>query len=296
MKILVLGSKGMLGSDCKAVLGQNYDIVAPDKKELNIISWDKVIDKFQHVSPDIVLNCAAFTDVDACEKEPFTVRKVNVEGPRNLAQCCARFNCKLIHISSDYIFSGQKSIPQPYFEDDSMDPISAYGKSKMESEVAVKENAPDYIIIRTGWLYGRDGKSFIKSLLSNALNKKKKKLLRMVDDQFGSPTWTYRLAHQIRELIKIDARGTYHATSEGYCSRFEYAEYVLRKLKVKASLEACHLSDCPQVAKRPVNCILENRLLKKQGINIMPLWKEDVESFLETFGGELIKEAKAAKT
>ena len=294
MKILLLGSKGMLGSDCKSVLAGDYDIIAPDRKELDITSWDKVIDKLHHVRPDLILNCAAFTDVDACEKDAFTVRKANVEGPRNLAQGSARYESKLIHISSDYIFSGQKSVPQPYFEDDSMDPVSAYGKSKMESEIAVKENAPDYVIVRTGWLYGRGGNNFITSLLRNAFNKKKKKPLKVVDDQFGSPTWSYRLAQQIRELIRVDARGTFNATSEGFCTRYAYAEYVLNRLKIKGSLQACHLKDFVQPAKRPGNCILENRLLKKQGINIMPPWEEDLDTFLDNFGEELIKEAKAS--
>jgi dTDP-4-dehydrorhamnose reductase len=233
--------------------------------------------------------------VDACEKNSFKVRKANVEGPRNLAQGSARYECKLVHISSDYIFSGQKSVPQPYFEDDAMDPISAYGKSKMESEIAVKENAPDYIIVRTGWLYGRGGNNFITSLLRHAVNKKKKKPLKMVDDQFGSPTWSYRLAEQIRELIRADARGTFNATSEGFCTRYAYAEHVLKKLKIKKPLQACHLKDFVQPAKRPRNCILENRLLKKQGINIMLPWEEDLDAFLDTFGEELVKEAKASK-
>ncbi len=292
MKILLIGSKGMLGSDCKDVLSEDHDVIAPDKKELDIVSWDRVIEGLQDISPDIILNCAGFTDVEACETEAFTVRKINVEGPRNLAQGSARFNSKLMHISSDYVFSGKKTIPQPYFEDDPMNPLSAYGKSKMESEVAVRENARNYIIIRTGWLYGRNGKNFIKSLLINAFDKKRK-TLKVVNDQFGSPTWTYRLALQIGELIKKDAEGTYHATSEGHCSRFEYAKYVLKKLKIKVSLEACSINDYPQAAKRPSNCILENRLLRKQGANIMLDWKKDVKAFLERFGRELIKNAKA---
>jgi dTDP-4-dehydrorhamnose reductase len=296
MKILLLGSRGMLGSDCYSVLGESYDVVAPDRKELDITSWDKVIDKLHHVRPHLILNCAAFTDVDACEKDAFTVRKANVEGPRNLAQGSARYECKLIHISSDYIFSGQKSVPQPYFEDDSMDPISAYGKSKMESEIAVKENSPDYIIVRTGWLYGRRGNNFITSLLRNAFNKKKKKPLKVVDDQYGSPTWSYRLAEQIRELIRVDARGTFNATSEGFCTRYSCAERVLSGLKIKASIQACRLKDLAQRAKRPRNCILENRLLKQQGINIMPQWEEDLDTFLHNFGEELIKEAKASSS
>ena len=292
MKILLLGSKGMLGSHCKNVLSIDYDVIAPDKKELNIISWDVVIEKMQQISPDVVLNCAGFTDVDQCEKEDFAVRKINVEGPRNLAQGSATFNCKLIHISSDYIFSGQKSIPQPYFEDDPLGPISAYGKSKMESEVAVRENAANYIIVRTAWLYGANGKNFVKSILTHALDKKKKNL-KVANDQFGSPTWVHRLALQIKKLIKNDAKGTYHVTSEGYCSRFEYAQYILKKLKIKIPVEPCTMKDYPQIAKRPANCIMENRLLKKQGLNIMPDWKKDIDAFLKESGEKLIKQAKA---
>ncbi len=292
MKILLLGSNGRLGSECKNVLSEDHDVVAPDKKELDIVSWDMVIESLQSITPQIIINCAAFTNVDGCEKEDFLVRKINVEGPRNLAQGSARFDCRLIHISSDYVFNGEKSIPQPYFEDDATDPLGAYGKSKTESEVAVRENAPNYVIFRTGWLYGLHGKNFINSLLSNVYNKKSKEI-KVVDDQFGSPTWTHRLALQIKEFLKVDTKGTYHTTSEGYCSRLEFARYILKKLQIKADIKPCSIRDYPQAAQRPANCILENRRAKKQGLNIMVDWKQDVDTFLETCGEELIKEAKA---
>jgi len=297
MKILLIGSKGMLGMDCKGVLEQDYEVVAPDKKELDITSWDRVIEELQHLAPDIIINCAGLTDVDACEKEKmsFMVRKVNVEGPRNLAQGSARYDCKLIHISSGYVFSGQKSIPQPYFEDDPMDPISAYGRSKMESEIALRENAPDYIILRSGWLFGRYGDNFIKSLIAESVKKKKGMPLKIANDQYGSPTWSNRLALQIRELIGVDARGTFNVTSEDYCTRFEYAEYVIKKLGLKVNFEPCRSKASSRRARRPPNGILENRLLKKHAINIMPTWKEDVDVFLDTYGDELIKEAKSGK-
>ena len=117
--------------------------------------------------------------------------------------------------------------------------------------------------------------------------------MKVANDQFGSPTWVHRLALQIKKLIKNDAKGTYHATSEGYCSRFEYAQYILKKLKIKISVEPCTMKDYPQIAKRPANCILENRLLKKQGLNIMPDWKKDLDVFLKESGEKLIKQAKA---
>jgi dTDP-4-dehydrorhamnose reductase len=294
MKILLLGSTGMLGRDCMEVLSQDYTLITPGHKELDIISWDGVIETLQKVKPKIIINCAGFTDVDACEKESFTVRKVNVEGPRNLAQGAARFDCKLIHISSDYVFNGKKVLPQPYFEDDALDPLSAYGKSKVDSEIGVRENAPNYIILRTGWLFGRYGKNFIHSILLNTLGKKRKKL-KVVNDQFGSPTWTYRLALQIKELLRYDIKGTFHATSEGYCTWFDFATTVFKKLKLKISIEPSSLDDYAHGARRPVNCILENRLLKKQGLNILPEWDQDVAAYLKQFGPELVKLARSGK-
>jgi dTDP-4-dehydrorhamnose reductase len=294
MKILLVGGSGMLGRDCKEVFDLEHEVIAPDKKKLDIVSWDGVIECLQTIEPDVIVNCAGFTDVDACESEEFLVRKINVEGPRNLAQGSARFNCKLVHISSDYVFSGKKSIPQPYFEDDPTDPISAYGKSKMESEVAVRENAPDYVIIRTAWLYGLHGENFITSLLKNTVGKKRK-TIKVVKDQFGSPTWTYRLALQIDALIKGDAKGTVHATSDGYCSRFDFAKEVFKELNLKVSVKSSRLKDYDQPARRPANCILENRVLKKWGMDLMRDWKSDLKEFLEKHGKDLVKEARSKK-
>jgi len=291
MKIMLLGASGMLGSDCMKVFSQSHEVVAPSHKELDIIKWDIVIEKLQTVSPDVVVNCAAFTDVDACEDEDKMIYKINVEGPRNLAQGCARFHSKFIHISSDYVFDGNKAIPQPYFEDDPPNPISAYGKQKMESEIAVRDNSPNYIIVRTGWLYGINGKSFMTSILRRVFEKDKGPLM-VAQDQYGSPTWTYRLAHQILKLIEEDGRGIYHATSEGYCTRFEWAKFVIERLGLNTEVVPCSMRDFPQRAKRPVNCLLENKNLKEQGINVMRPWKEDLELFLDKFGAQLMELAK----
>ena len=147
MKILIIGSTGMLGSECKRIFEAKHEVIAPDKSVMDIVSWDGVIENLQKFAPDIVLNCAGFTDVDACEADTFATHKINVEGPRNLAQGSARYGCKLVQISSDYIFDGKKLVPQPYFEDDPLFPLSAYGMSKMEGEIAVRENSSDYTII-----------------------------------------------------------------------------------------------------------------------------------------------------
>lgn len=295
MKILLLGASGLLGSDCMEVLSKEHEVIAPKKQELDIISWDVVIENLQKIAPDIIVNCAGFTNVDACEKEEFTVRKINVEGPRNLAQGSARFNCRLVHISTDYVFNGQKNIPQPYFEDDSVDPLSEYGKSKVESEVAVRENAPNYVIIRSGWLYGIHGENFIRSIIEMVSQKKRKKL-KVIEDQFGSPTWTYRLALQIKELLKKDVKGTFHATSEHFCTRLECVEYILNRLNIKIPVEPCSLKQCHRTIRRPINCILENRLLKKKGLNVMVDWRKDIDTFIDRYGKELMGQAKKAKS
>ena len=291
MKIFIIGSTGMLGSECKNVLGQDHEVICPDKKDVAIVSWDVVIESLTEVSPDVILNCVGFTDMEACEKEDFTVRKINVEGPRNLAQASARFGCKMVHISCGHIFDGQKGMPQPYFEDDTPNPLSAYGKSKLESEVAVRGNSPNYIIIRSMCLYGMNGKNLIKSILAKAV-RKSSKVVRIPEDQFGAPTWSYRLALQIKKLLERNGRGTYHATAGGHCSRFELAEHVLNRLNIKTPIEPCRMKDMEKGVSWPANCLLENRLSKKQGVNVMVDWKEDLDRFLEESGDALLEEAK----
>jgi dTDP-4-dehydrorhamnose reductase len=229
--------------------------------------------------------------VDECEKEKKIAEKVNVEGARNLAQGAARYNKVMVHISSDFVFNGRKRLPQPYFEDDSMSPLSYYGLTKMESEIAVKQNISNYLIIRTGWLYGATGDNFIMKILRSAL-KKEQATLAVVKDQFGSPTWVNRLAHQIKILIDNGKEGVYHATSEGYCSRFEWAQYFLEKMEIKIPVMPCATKDYPTPAKRPANAILENRQLKIEGLNVMSHWQKDLDIFIERYGRDVVHAAQ----
>lgn len=293
MKILLTGASGQLGSECKEALKSRYEIIAPEREEFDITSWDKVIMGITELSPDIIVNCAAFTGVDECETERGKAERINVEGPRNLAQGAARYDKVIVHISSDFVFNGRKRLPQPYFEDDPTDPLSFYGFTKMESEVAVKQNAPNYIIIRTGWLYGIKGNSFLKRILKSAL-KGGHESINVVNDQFGSPTWSYRVAQQIKVLIDNRKAGIYHATSEGYCSRYDWAKHFLDRMETKTRIVPCATKDYPTPAVRPVNSILENRQLKREGLNVMPNWKKDLDLFIDKYGGELLREQAAA--
>ena len=288
MKILLIGASGGLGSECKQALKGHYEIMAPDKEEFDITSWDKVITGINELAPDIILNCAGFTRVDECETERMVAERTNVEGPRNLAQAAARYEKIIVHISSDFVFNGRKRLPQPYFEDDPMDPLCFYGFTKMESEMAVKQNVPNYIIIRTGWLYGIRGDNFLKKILKFAL-KKNQESIYVVNDQFGSPTWSYRMAQQIKLLIDNGKEGIYHATSEGYCSRYECARHFLEKMEIKAHVVPCATEQYPTPAIRPVNSILENRQLKKEGLNVMLHWQKDLDIFIDKYGEELLR-------
>lgn len=291
MKILLTGAKGQLGSECKEVMKNDYEIIDTDLEEFDITSWDNVILTISQLSPDIILNCAAFTNVDECETKRRESERINVEGPRNLAQGAARYEKVIVHISSDFVFNGRKRLPQPYFEDDPMSPLSFYGVTKMESETAVKQNTLNYILIRTGWLYGIRGDNFIKRILALALQKDRESL-RVVNDQFGSPTWSFRLAQQIKVLIDKGKEGVYHATSEGYCSRYEWVQYVLERMDIKIPVLPCTSDEYPTPAKRPANSILENRQLKTEGLNIMPSWQKDLDTFLDTYGETLVKDAE----
>ena len=289
MKVLITGSTGMLGSDIKKLFSARYEVITPSREEMDIRKWDKVIEVIQKSSPDVVVNCAAFTDVDACETERQIAQKINVEGARNLAQVCARFDCKIVHISSDYVFDGKKPVPQPYFEDDEPNPLSFYGKTKADSEKAVIDNIEDYIIIRTGWLYGEKRSNFVKWVIKKAVNNEK---IPVVKDQYGSPTWTYKVALQIMVLLEKKMTGIFHVTSEGYCTRVEWARFILEQLGLTAQIEPISIKDWNAPAKRPINCLLENKELKLYRLSIMKNWKEDMKEFLDKFGKLLIKEAK----
>jgi dTDP-4-dehydrorhamnose reductase len=267
-----------------------HEVFALSSKELDITDSSNVDRIIGHLTPEIILNCAAYTNVDACEAEREPAWKINVEGPKNLASGVTKYGGLLIHISSDYVFDGRKEPPEPYVEDDEPNPLSYYGRTKLEGEVAVMQATGQYIILRTAWLYGVHGRNFLKTILKLALRDPDKKL-KVVNDQFGSPTWSYRLALQIAELIEKNGRGTYHATAEGHCTWYELAGHLLGKVGIRHSLIPCMTDEYPTPAIRPRNSILENKRLKKAGINLMKDWLHDMNQFVSNFQEQLLNEA-----
>ena len=272
-----------MGSDCARVLADRHDILAIDLDELDITDPSDVKKTIQRFSPNIILNCAAYTQVDACETERTSAWEVNVNGPGNLALGARDCRAKLIHVSTDYVFDGSRQVPEPYREDDEPGPISYYGKTKLEGEKAIKDITPNHMIVRTAWLYGLNGPNILKTFLRLALTNPDKEL-KVVNDQFGSPTWSYRLALQIGKLIEARGRGIYHATSEGYCSWYDLAQVFLQTMKVPHRVIPCSTDEYPTPATRPKNSILENSRLKEQGIQLMPFWKDDVHQFVARYG------------
>jgi dTDP-4-dehydrorhamnose reductase len=291
VKILITGSNGQLGMDCQAVLKPSHTVLAVDVEDLDITDAKSVRNAVAGMRPDLVINCAAFTQVDACETKQDIARKVNVDGPENLALAVSETGGRLFHISTDYVFDGAKPVTEPYTVADATGPLSVYGKTKLDGEAAVRSGCPRHAIIRTAWLYGVHGKNILKTFLRLALERGEQPI-HVVCDQFGSPTWSYRLALQIEKLAQTELQGTFHATAEGYCSWFELAAYYLHRMDVPHNVVPCSTAQYPTPAKRPANSILENRRLKEAGINVMAHWKDDVDRFVTAYRQQLMKEAK----
>ena len=294
MKILIAGGKGQLGTDCVRVFRETNDVLAIDLDELDITKLSGVESLVQRFVPNIIINCAAYTQVDNCEIEKDLAWNANVKGTENLVRSVEKHGGWLIHISTDYVFDGRKRVPEPYVETDEPNPVSYYGKTKYESEKVVRSAADRHVILRTAWMYGLNGHNFLKTMLKLAL-KNPEDGIRVVADQYGSPTWSYRLALQIARIIDTDAGGIYHATAEGHCTWFELAEYFLKKMGVPHTIVPCTSNEYPTPAKRPTNSILENRHLKEKGINIMAHWQDDLDQFVSSFGERLIDEISKGK-
>jgi len=289
MKIMIVGNKGQLGSDSEKVLAENYEILAVDLPELDMTNLAAVETMVRDFAPDVILNCAAYTLVDKCETEKQLAWDVNVKGPENLALGAQKHGGRLIHVSTDYVFDGTRQIPLPYMENDETRPLSYYGVTKLESETAVQRANDRHMILRTAWMYGIGGQNFLKTMLKLAL-KNPGTQVKVVNDQYGSPTWSYRLALQILKLIENNGQGTYHATAEGHCTWYELAKYFLDKMDVPHRVVPCTSREYPTPAARPKNSILENRHLKAENVNVMKSWQEDIDQFVAGFKTQLIDE------
>ncbi|MCP3889346.1 MAG: dTDP-4-dehydrorhamnose reductase [Desulfobulbaceae bacterium] len=290
MKILIIGANGQLGSDCCSLFANKNETVGCDFPQVDIGNQSSIDGYLQEVQPDTIINCAAYTAVDGCESELDLSWKVNAEGPKFIAQAADRLGARLIHISTDYVFDGNKPAPEAYLESDGPNPLSQYGRSKLAGERAVIKYAPNHIILRTAWLYSSTGPNFLKTMLKLAITAPEREM-KVVDDQYGSLTWSYNLASQIEKLISSDITGIAHTTSEGYSSWYGAARYFLDAMEVPYSMRPCTTAEYPTPAHRPANSILENKVLKDLQLNVFGNWQDHLDNFVEKHRDELLTEA-----
>lgn len=292
MKIVIIGAGGQLGSDCCKLLAAENETIGCDLPRIDIGNEANVREYLAARQPDVIVNCAAYTAVDACETEQALAWRINADGPKFLAQAADILGSRLIHISTDYVFDGKKPAPQPYIETDPTNPLSQYGCSKLAGEQAVASNCANHVILRTAWLYSAYGKNFLKTMLRLAVANPDREL-KVVDDQYGSLTWSRTLTLQIQQLLKSDITGIVHATSEGHSTWYGAARYFLDAMGVACAMRPCTTAEYPTPAHRPANSILENKVLKNAGISAFVSWQEDVDRFVAEYRQQLLIEARS---
>ncbi|MEG1862209.1 MAG: dTDP-4-dehydrorhamnose reductase [Oscillospiraceae bacterium] len=289
MKIIVTGSKGMLATQVIRDLQRGYTelgtipsvlknatLTCCDYDVLDITDGSACLDFIEKEQPDILINCAAYTNVDACETNQSDAFKVNALGPRNLAIACEKVGAKLVHISTDYVFSGEGSVP--FCEYDRPDPQSVYGKTKLSGEEFVKQYCKKSFIIRTAWLYGYNGKNFVKTIVSAGAARG---ALTVVNDQMGNPTNAADLSHHILKVAAGQGYGTYHCTGKGECSWYDFACEIIRLSKVKATLTPCTTAQYNSPTKRPAYSSLDNMMLRVSVGDEMRPWQEALAAYFE---------------
>ena len=261
-KILLTGAGGMLAQDAVTVLQPCFEVIPRHEKELDICNSEAVHAAVCSLKPDVVVNCAAYTLVDACETEQEKAFAVNAVGVKNLALACRQAGSLLVHISTDYVFDGTKQAP--YTETDIPHPLSVYGQSKRAGEQYVQEILEQYVIIRSSWLYGRGGNNFITTILRLAQDKKE---LNVVHDQRGSPTWTRDLSRALKALLDSNARGMYHVCNQGNCTWYEYALRIVERAGLGVTVCPMTTDQLQRPAPRPSYSVLDcSRFVRETGM------------------------------
>lgn len=276
MKILITGSSGQLGSDLVRVLSDTNEVLAFSHPDLDVTDFDKTKDTIVRLSPDILIHTAAYTDVDGCELDPNRAYKVNALGTQNVALGCQKVGAQMVYISTDYVFDGKRR--ESYTEFDEPNPLSVYGLSKLAGERYVMMLLNGFFIIRTSWLYGKQGKNFVKTILGFAEERDE---LKIVDDQVGSPTYTYDLAQKIGEVIKTGAFGLYHITNSESCSWYQFARDILQYAgKKNVEVRPITSEELKRPAPRPAFSVLRNYCLELRNFSPMRHYKEALREYL----------------
>lgn len=276
MKVLVTGTKGQLGYDVVNELEKRgHTAVAVDIEEMDITDAVSVERVITEAEVEAVIHCAAYTAVDAAEDNVEICRRVNAEGTKNIAKVCKKLDLKMIYISTDYVFDGEGE--RPWEPDDERHPLNVYGQTKYEGELAVEKYLEKYFIVRIAWVFGVNGKNFIKTMLKLSETHEE---LNVVDDQVGSPTYTYDLAVLLVDMVQSDKYGRYHATNEGLCTWYEFAKEIFRQAGVEVKVNPVTSDMFPAKAKRPKNSRMSKEKLDANGFHRLPTWQDALERYL----------------
>ncbi len=277
MKILIVGYRGMLGTDLMSTFGPMHDVTGYDLPEIDITQPEHCLARMKELRPDVVINSAALTRVDDCESHEKEAFLVNGQGAGNLAKAAAAVNSLIVHYSTDYIFDGLQK--EAYVESDAPNPRSVYGKSKLLGEELIRKNCTNHLILRTSWLFGANGPNFLRTIVGMA---RKGTPLRVVNDQKGSPTYSKDLAAHTLKLIEAGCRSTYHLTNSGSCTWFELASKAVEWAGIKdVPVVPVSTLEYPRPAPRPANSILANARLRQEGLPRMRSWQEAAREYIE---------------
>lgn len=279
MKVLISGGKGLLAVNILPYLGERFDLAVYDIDEWDITSVSRGRDLMDLHRPDVVLNLAAMTDVDGCEDSQELAGQVNADGAGTVAELCAAVGARLVHMSTDYVFDGTKG--SPYSEDDEPAPASVYGRTKLAGEKMVLERLPGTAVLRTQWLYGKGGKSFVDTI--TGLGRQHGKV-RVVDDQRGSPTWARDLAAPIISIIEKGLSGIYHVSNSGSCTWFEFTRAIFSILNMDVEASPISSDELGRKAARPAFSVFDlTKLEGSTGIR-MRGWMDALREYLATGG------------
>ena len=278
MKVLVVGANGQLGKEVATQFQSKYEMLLYDRPSLDIAKYQFVESLLLDSNPAVVINAAAYTNVEKAEDDEDTAFRVNALGAQNLALACHKARAKLVHISTDYVFDGTATIP--YDEFDSPNPLSVYGKSKLWGEKLVEQVGGEYYILRTSWLYG-DGPNFVRTMLKLA---EQRDHLKVVTDQYGTPTYTKDLVWVIERLIQTEFYGLYNASNQGSCSWKEFACEIFALAGKSVRVEPVTTAEYPTKAERPQYSVMDNKLLRLRGLDVMRPWEEALQDYMEHEG------------
>ncbi len=299
MKIFVTGVNGQLGHDVMneihkrgmegvgSDITQSYAGMADETAvcsmpyvQMDITDADAVDRILGEVRPEAVIHCAAYTAVDAAEENEALCRRVNADGPRNIAAVCRKLDIKMIYISTDYVFDGTGE--RPWEPDDKQAPVSVYGRTKYEGELAVQAQLEKYFIVRIAWVFGTNGKNFVKTMLALS---EKYDTLRVVNDQFGSPTYTFDLSKLLVDMILTEKYGIYHATNEGICSWYDFACAIFETAGIRMNVIPVTTAEYGAKAARPANSRMSKEKLTANGFERLPDWQDALKRYLQEIRG-----------